>query len=170
MRTARSPDELRHALARAGVGALSAQAVCETGAGGLSELIEELAGQRDPRLVAALPCLIVRHAEAAPSIVGAVAKRLDPADAGRLLLLHRCARALCVSRAPDLTHLFGRSIVVPCAAHEPDELPDPAEDYGERFLAIARERDATGLIGDVEDMFDTWLRQLEVDGGVSSDA
>lgn len=97
----------------------------------------------------------------------AAAERLDAPSALRLGLLHRLARALVVSRDPDLRHVLGRSRRIAALAFEPAELPGPAEDDGERCLSVAREihdGDPEGnLVIDVVDLFVTWLRQAETD-------
>jgi len=156
-------DDLRRCLARAGVPLFVPGRKIDLGVGELSGLIRALASQSDPRLLASLPCLIVRHAETTPPLVGAIASRIDRSLAVRLGLLHRCARALAISRSPDLEHVLGHAVLVARLPIEPRSLPEPEAELGELFLAVARECDATGLVGDVEDTFDTWLRQLEVE-------
>ena len=157
-------DELRRSLARAGVPLFVAARSCEADVEELTSLVADLTVQDDPRLVAAIPCVLVRHAAVAVRVVETVAARLHAHAADRLRLLHRCARALAVSRAPDVEHVLGSPASLAPLSDEPSDLPDPCEDFGERFLAVAQERaDVGGLIGDAVDAFDTWLRQLELD-------
>jgi hypothetical protein len=101
---------------------------------------------------------------------GEAARNLGGTAALRLGRLHRCARALAVSREPDLQYLLGHPVVVAPLAIEPADLPDPAIDFGERCLSVARECDESGLVGDVEDAFDAWLRQLELERAAAADA
>ena len=163
-------DGLRRALARAGVPIFVRGRADGPSSGGVRVLLHALAVQTDARLVSAIPCLIVRWPSETFTAIEAVADRLDSSSRQRLGLLHRCARALAISRAPDLEFIFGRADVLAPLALEPQEFPDPETDFGERFIAVAKECDETGLIGDVEDTFDTWLRQLEVDASITSNA
>ena len=133
-----------------------------------ADVVTALAASDDARLVASIPPLVALHDDAgAAAAVFAAAKRIDDARRSRLGLVYRLARALVVSRDPDLRFLLGRSRRLPPVAIEPPELPGPDEDWGERCLSIAREIHETdpagNLVIDVVDLFTTWLRQAEVD-------
>ncbi len=156
-------DKLRTALARAGVGRF-ASTVANTPLSRdvLAELVRDLAASDDARLVASLPCLLTAEAERGADAISTAAAQLDAAQRTRLGLLVRISRALAVSRAPNLAYALGRQPQVPPSPVEPDDLPPPDDDYGEHLLAVVREREREGLtaslVGDAEDLFDTWLR------------
>ncbi len=133
----------------------------------LADLVRALALSDDSRLRAAIPCLLAT--QEGRVCVGALA-RAAGADARlreRLGYVYRLARALVVSRAPDLERLLGRTEALPPSALEPSDLPDPSVLAGEMtlFEASARARDerVPDVAGGVERMFDTWLRLLAVD-------
>ena len=85
----------------------------------------------------------------------------------RLGFLYRLARALTISRAPDLERLFGRRPSLPPSTLEPNDLPDPTDLLGSRTVreASARSRDAhePDVAGGVEDLFDQWLRLVYIE-------
>ncbi|MCE9635462.1 MAG: hypothetical protein K8T90_07130 [Planctomycetes bacterium] len=132
-----------------------------------ADLVVALATSSDPRLVASLPCLFALHDDGAAAAATAAAARLDPAAVARLGLAYRLARALIVSRDPDLRHVLGRSRRLPPIPIEPTDLPSPNADFGERCLSIARELHDTDPGGnpviDFVDLFITWLRLAETD-------
>ncbi|NUN53241.1 MAG: hypothetical protein HUU06_10725, partial [Planctomycetaceae bacterium] len=88
----------------------------------------------------------------------------DPARARLLGYLHRLARALVVSRAPDLEDLEGRTFRLPPAPFEPADFPDPESGWGQDLIreATAREeeREEPLVAADAERAFDTWIRLL----------
>ena len=130
-------------------------------------MVRALASSEDPRLVASLPCLFVRHDHLAPAAVTVAADGLDPGSRARLGLAWRLARSFAVAREPDLLHLFGRARRLPPLPFEPRDLPDPELDLGERCPAIARELhdgDPGGnLVIDFIELFDAWLRLAETE-------
>ena len=158
-----SPSELRSELARAGIGLFvpAARRPAPSPAE-LVRLVTALLTSRDPRLVASVPCLLALHDRSAVEVAESAARTLDESHVARLGLLYRLARALAVSRGPALAHLLGRPREIAASRIEPTELPSPEAELGERCLAVARELhedDPEGnLVGDVEDLFDTWLR------------
>lgn len=132
-----------------------------------ADLLRELLRSGDPRLLAAVPCLLVASEEAAGAAPKA-AEGLDPRDRARLGLLHRLGRALAVSRGPDLRRLLGRTPRLEPLAVEPADLPDPSEDFGEACLWRAAEREEEAgtprISAGVVRTFDTWLGILAAEG------
>ncbi len=135
----------------------------------LAALLRDLVNCDDPRLVAAIPCLIMNAAHAEPALAS-VAVSLDGASRRRLGVVHRVARALAVSREPDLRQTFGAAPQMTLLACEPSDLPDPLDDHGEELLRELRDPETPAgaewgaLAGDMEDMFDTWLRLSRAPG------
>lgn len=165
---------LRSRLAQLGVGLFepaAPRAAAAPDAESYAHLVAALAASGDPRLRASLPCLFALHDEGAASAATDAASRLAPDARERLGLAWRIARALVVSRAPDLRHLFGRDRRLPPLPFEPDDLPDPGDDHGERCLWMAHRRhedDPAGdPVGDLEDLFDAWLRLAECERGAA---
>ena len=159
---------LRRALAFHGVGLFHPAPVARRPTESeYADLVAALVASDDPRLVASVPCLLAFHDEGAASAVVEAASRLDAPRRTRLGLLHRLARALAVSRDPDLRHVLGRSRRIAASALEPSDLPAHDEDDGERCLSVAREvhdADPDGnIVIDVVDLFVTWLRLAETD-------
>lgn len=162
-------DALRARLAELGVGLFvtTAAAPVEVGSGELAALFEALATSDDPRLRASLPALFVSQYATAPAAAEEAAARLDPVRRKRLGVVWRLARALAVSRGPDIRALFGADRHLPPLRFEAAELPDPGDECGERCLRAAREAhegDPDGNpVGDLEDLFDAWVRIVECD-------
>jgi hypothetical protein len=166
---------LRRRLAALGIGLFErAQTVTRPTPTQYADLVEGLAASDDPRLVASTACLALLHDRDAPAAVETAGARLDPSARLRLGLVYRLARALAVSREPDIVHVLGRRRHPAPVSFEPADLPDPADDMGERCVSVARDahdRDAGGnLVGDVEDLVDAWLATAAVDGLAATDA
>lgn len=162
----RAPDEHSvHHGAKRGDGTRAPHLDAQT----LAALLRDLLASGDARLTAAVPSVLASAGDAAPAI-RIVADSLDAASRARLGLLHRVARALVVSRAPDLRQRFGAVPLLSPCADEPPDLPDPAADHGEALLRElldpASEACATWgpLAGDAVDLFDTWLRLTAAPG------
>ncbi len=99
-------DRLRQRIADAGVAVFRNARVAQhrapdTDAATLAALLRDLVTCDDPRLVSAIPCLIMHAAHAGPALASA-ASSLDGASRRRLGVVHRVARALAISREPDL--------------------------------------------------------------------
>lgn len=160
-------DDLPLRLAAAGV-AVYAEPPADGGAWTverLAALVGDVVDSDRARMVVALPALLVaRGALAAPAVELAGA-RLDGRGRRVLGLLHRIARALAVSRAPDLDGAAAPGVV----SFEPADLPDPEVMHGRLLLAEACDADdgngdLPGLAGGAVRMFDTWLAIREVGG------
>lgn len=128
-----------------------------------TDVVVALLRSGDPRLVASIPCLVVIG-----GLTGGAAERasrlLDPGERDRFGLLHYVARCLAASRAPDLARDLGVARAIAPIAAEPRDLPDATDQFGERGLARAADRDR-GLVGDAVDLFDTCLRALRLERG-----
>jgi hypothetical protein len=157
-------DDLRGRLARHGVPLFEPTPTAEaapSGPSGLAALLGDLVTSGDPRLEGSVPCLLAAVEPARAARALADAARARPDLGARLGRLYRLARALVVSRGPDLERLFGPRSALSASALEPDDLPDPSEAFGERTLWRASERarargepdEARGI----ETLFDTWL-------------
>lgn len=138
-------------------------------ASALAALLRDLIDCPDARLVAAVPSVLV-SSECSEAALRIVAESADATALRRLGFLHRIARALVESRAPDLRQRFGFLPRMTPFTHEPPELPDPAADHGETLLReVVDPQTAAGaewgpLAGDAIDMFDTWTRLRAADG------
>ncbi len=158
-------DALRHELARHGV-SLFERVPADRGpspsVAELSELVVALAESEDARLEAAIPCLIAACAgDKAHAIVVAAARR-RPSLGAHVGWLYRLARALIISRRPELERLFGVNPDPPPFELEPTELPDPSVLNGEATPWAAsegaRDRGEPDDADSVVQMFDKWLR------------
>ena len=134
------------------------------------DLLRELLVSGDVHLLVAIPCLLAANDGAASSMaIREVAEGVDETDRARLGLLVRLARALCVSRGPDLRHLLGHTPRLDPVSFEPSQLPDPGEDCGEACVreAADREEDARqpAVAADAERAFDTWIGILSARRG-----
>jgi len=155
-------------LAELGVGLFApATSVRTPSTAELEDLITRLISSGDPRLVSSLPCLFVLHDRVAPEAVRRVAEQIVGVDRESLGLAWRLARAFAIQWEPDVVHLFGCPHRLPALAVEPQQLPDPEEDFGERCPVIARElyaeRAEGNIVIDLIDTFRTWLRQTELE-------
>jgi hypothetical protein len=163
-RSRSADDDLRRRVAAAGVSLFRTGRVRRRPFRGRAyeALLVALVASRDARLRGCLPCVLaVNDGPAAARAARAAARRLPRADRATLGLLYRLARALCISRGPDLEDLLGRRRALDPVPFEPASLPAPEERAGERCLARALEAGwadlAPGLCGDAVSMFDTWL-------------
>jgi hypothetical protein len=159
--TEASNAELRKRLARLGVPLFEPTAPIPDDSDPAGVLVA-LLRSGDPRLVASIPCLIV-IGERTGGAAERASRRLDPGERERFGLLHYVARCLAASRAPDLRDLGVARVITPIDS-EPGELPDVTDQFGERGLARADDRDR-GLVGDAVDLFDTCLRALRLERG-----
>jgi hypothetical protein len=125
-----------------------------------TELVRGLVTTSDARLRAALTCLLALHSDGAGATVLKAAAEAD-AQRRRLGALYRVARALVLSRAPELRRILGRTPQLGPLAIEPDDLAAPEELLGEATLSDVRDGAAEhlGIDGGTERVFDTWLRQ-----------
>jgi hypothetical protein len=159
------PEELRSRLALHGVPLFEptpAEGPVAAGPLDLAALVGDLVTSGDPRLVASIPCLLVAAEPERAWKALEDAARARPEACARLGRLHRLARALAVSRGPDLERLLGKRPALPASDLEPADLPDPSESFGERTLWRASERARARGEPDeaaaVVKTFDTWLR------------
>ena len=161
-----SDDALREALALHGVALFMPHrdGTLAPEEGGDADFVQALAGSDDPRLRAGLTCLLARlgpaRARAAVEAAG-----LEPRFRARLGALHRVARALVISRAPDLERVLRSRPQLEPVDFEPRQLPAPEELLGEATLFHVRQGTAhsLGVDGGIERTFDTWLRLLAVE-------
>ncbi len=164
-----TPDRsLSLILAELGVGLFAPAASVRTpSTAELEDLITRLITAGDPRLFSSLPCLFVLHDQVAPEAVRRVAEQVAGVERASLGLAWRLARAFAIQWEPDVVHLFGSPHRLPALAVEPQQLPDPEDDFGERCPAIARElhaeRPEGNVVIDLIDSFHTWLRQTELE-------
>lgn len=152
---------LRTKLARLGVPLFEATAA-GTDDSDRGDVLVALLRSRDPRLVASIPCLVVTGDRTSGAAERA-SRRLDPGERERFGLLHYVARCLAASRAPDLLDLGVARPITPIDC-EPRDLPAVTDQFGERGLARAADRDP-GLVGDAVDLFDTCVRALRLERG-----
>ncbi len=130
-----------------------------------ADLLRSLLGSGEARLLVAIPCLLAANdGPAAARAVREVATGLVGEERAQLGLLYRLARALVVSRAPDLRRLLGRIPTLDAIPSEPAELPDPASRHGEDCVREAVDHADFGPIaGGAERAFDTWVGILTVE-------
>lgn len=163
-------DALRATLARHGVTLFAPPAPTEPWPpepAEVAEVVAALVESGDSRLRGSVPCLLVT---VPPSVAREAVERaatLHPERRADLGFLYRLARALAISRRPDLERLLGRAPVLPPSSIEPGDLPAPEEQHGEMTpwsaSERARERREPDVAGGVERLFDTWLRLYAVE-------
>ncbi len=171
--TGEEAARLRLSLAEAGVALYEDAPGPRTplDASAYADLLRSLVASGDARLVVAIPCLLAANdGPSASRSAAEAAAGLGAEDRGRLGLLYRLARALLVSRAPDLRRLLGGVPRLDPVSLEPEGLRDPAEDCGEALVREAadleEEADLPRVSADAERAFDTWLGILAAKGPI----